>query len=92
MVSEARFVSKKLMIRALTIHKAQGQTLDRVKIDVKQCFSAGKSIASLDFKALSIVADRSGQAYTAVSRVTSKEGLQLLNYAPGRYVSYLSSL
>jgi len=30
------------MSRALTIHKAQGQTLDKVKIDVKKCSFAGK--------------------------------------------------
>jgi len=28
-----------------------------------------------------------GQAYTAISRVTSKEGLQLTNYTARRYVA-----
>ena len=35
------------MCRALTIHKAQGQTLEQVKVDVKKCFSAGMSVDSV---------------------------------------------
>jgi ATP-dependent exoDNAse (exonuclease V) alpha subunit len=33
----------RLNSRALTIHKAQGQTLDKVKVDIGGCFAAGMS-------------------------------------------------
>jgi len=37
----------KLIDRALTIHKAQGQTLDKVKVDVRKCFSPGEPFPAL---------------------------------------------
>jgi ATP-dependent DNA helicase PIF1 len=43
---------------ALSIHKAQGQTIDPVKIQLKNAFEAG-------------------QAYVALSRATTQEGLEL---------------
>jgi ATP-dependent DNA helicase PIF1 len=48
---------------ALTIHKAQGATLDLVVVDLEGCFE-------------------NGQAYVALSRARSEEGLQVLNFAP----------
>lgn len=48
---------------ALSIHKAQGQTLPRVKVDLGRVFEKG-------------------QAYVALSRATSREGLQVTGFDP----------
>ena len=48
---------------ALSIHKAQGQTIERIKVDLGKVFEKG-------------------QAYVALSRATSQEGLQVLRFDP----------
>ncbi|KAJ1307093.1 hypothetical protein OPQ81_001211 [Rhizoctonia solani] len=48
---------------ALTIHRAQGQTIDRLRVDLAKTFAPG-------------------QAYVAISRCKSLEGLQLVNFSP----------
>lgn len=50
---------------ALSIHKAQGQSLDWVMVDLARVFVPG-------------------QAYVALSRARSMEGLQVLNFDPGK--------
>ena len=54
---------------ALSIHKAQGQTLERVKIDLKKIFEKG-------------------QAYVALSRATSQEGLEVRNFDKAKVMAH----
>lgn len=54
---------------ALSIHKAQGQTLERVKVDLGRVFEKG-------------------QAYVALSRATSMNGLQVMRFDPKKVVAH----
>lgn len=54
---------------ALSIHKAQGQTLERVKVDLGKVFEKG-------------------QAYVALSRATTKQGLQVLNFQKSKVMAH----
>lgn len=54
---------------ALSIHKAQGQTLERVKVDLGKIFEKG-------------------QAYVALSRATSQEGLQITRFDPKKVMAH----
>lgn len=50
---------------SLSIHKSQGQTLPKVKVDLRRVFEKG-------------------QAYVALSRAVSRDGLQVLNFDKSR--------
>jgi ATP-dependent DNA helicase PIF1 len=54
---------------ALSIHKAQGQTLERVKVDLGKVFEKG-------------------QAYVALSRATTKEGLQVMRFEKSKVMAH----
>jgi ATP-dependent DNA helicase PIF1 len=63
----------------MSIHKSQGQTLERVKVDLGKVFEKGLCIC---FSSHLISIFCVGQAYVALSRATSLEGLQVLNFDP----------
>ncbi|SMN18732.1 similar to Saccharomyces cerevisiae YML061C PIF1 DNA helicase [Maudiozyma saulgeensis] len=54
---------------SLSIHKSQGQTLPKVKVDLRRVFEKG-------------------QAYVALSRAVSREGLQVLNFDKSRIAAH----
>ncbi|KAK4225565.1 ATP-dependent DNA helicase PIF1 [Podospora fimiseda] len=54
---------------ALSIHKAQGQTLERVKVDLGTAFEKG-------------------QAYVALSRATTQQGLQVLRFRKDKVMAH----
>jgi ATP-dependent DNA helicase PIF1 len=57
----------------MSIHKSQGQTLERVKVDLGRVFEKG-------------------QAYVALSRATTLEGLQVLNFDPAKVYLFKPNL
>ncbi|CCA69121.1 related to PIF1-DNA helicase involved in mitochondrial DNA repair and telomere length control [Serendipita indica DSM 11827] len=54
---------------AMSIHKSQGQTLERVKVDLNKVFEKG-------------------QAYVAISRATSLEGLQVVGFQKNKVFAH----
>jgi len=54
---------------ALSVHKSQGQTLERVKVDLQHTFEKG-------------------QAYVALSRATSMQGLQVIGFDAARVMAH----
>lgn len=54
---------------ALSIHKAQGQTLERVKVDLTRTFEKG-------------------QAYVALSRATTQQGLQVIRFDKSKVMAH----
>jgi ATP-dependent DNA helicase PIF1 len=68
-VSASRTQVPLILAWALSIHKAQGQTLERVKVNLARAFEKG-------------------QAYVALSRATSMEGLQVLGFDPKKVMAH----
>lgn len=54
---------------SLSIHKSQGQTLPKVKVNLRNVFEKG-------------------QAYVALSRAVSRDGLQVLNFHPSKIMTH----
>lgn len=75
---------------AMSIHKSQGQTLDRVKVDLGKVFEKGEfNKHTRCYCYLKLLSP--GQAYVALSRATTLDGLQVLNFNPSK-VKFNSSL
>ncbi|CAK5279932.1 unnamed protein product [Mycena citricolor] len=54
---------------AISIHKSQGQTIERVRIDMRNIFEKG-------------------QAYVAMSRAVSLDGLQVVNFSSSKVMAH----
>lgn len=68
-VQAARRQLPLILAWALSIHKAQGQTLERVKVDLGRAFEKG-------------------QAYVALSRAVSKDGLQVTRFEKSKVMAH----
>lgn len=58
-----------ILAYAISIHKSQGQTIERVKVNLLKCFEKG-------------------QAYVALSRAVSKDGLEIVNFRPAGVMAH----
>ena len=74
----------------MSIHKSQGQTLDRVKVDLGRVFEKG-TLHCYIFVMWLTRPGKTGQAYVALSRATSLAGLQVLGFDEKKVGSHLRS-
>lgn len=75
--TDARLQLPLILAWAMSIHKSQGQTIERVKVDLNRVFEKGQRLSThVLLECLSFV----GQVYVALSRAVSLEGLQVLNF------------
>ena len=66
---------------ALSIHKSQGQTLTRVKVDLSKVFEKGQGVYVNLPSSASVTCL---PAYVALSRATSMDGLEIENFQPSK--------
>ena len=69
---------------AISIHKSQGQTLQRVRVNLGKIFEKGQGQRFCMFGG-GFALIRGPAAYVALSRATSLQSLQVLNFSPARY-------
>ena len=82
--TQARRVQVPLILAwAISIHKSQGQTLRRVRVNLGKIFEKGQGQLSRAFGTLPPLT-RNPPAYVALSRATSLQTLQVLNFDPTR--------
>ena len=67
---------------ALSIHKSQGQTLERVRVNMSRIFEKGQGAHYLTYIPSNIDPNVILAAYVALSRATSIDRLQVLNFDP----------
>lgn len=67
---------------AMSIHKAQGQTLSRVKVDLSRVFEKGQGDPFSSGILSSLTVSTHAPAYVAISRATCMEGLEIVNFDP----------
>lgn len=67
---------------AMSIHKSQGQTLSRVKVDLARAFEKGQGRAWFLPCVFNVVAHVAcaHSVYVAISRATGMEGLEIVNF------------
>jgi len=70
----------------MSIHKSQGQTLERVRIDCGKIFECGQGVLKLFDLHNRLL--KQALAYVALSRATSLRQLQVLNFNPDRQVTF----
>jgi ATP-dependent DNA helicase PIF1 len=77
---------------AMSIHKSQGQTLERVKVDLGKIFEKGEFVLSVMVGYDILTLTPAGQAYVALSRATSLDRLQVLNFDASKVSIWLTIL
>lgn len=72
---------------ALSIHKSQGQTLERVKVDLQCIFEKGQGSSEfrLPDERKEVLKNDFSLAYVALSRATNLATLQVLNFDRSKY-------
>ena len=68
------------------MHKSQGQTIDRIKVDLGSVFEKGQGLSLVLIGSVFIPNISIQPAYVALSRATSLETLEVVNFTPSRCV------
>lgn len=68
------------------MHKSQGQTIERVRVDLGGVFEKGQG-SSVLVPIYLIFIPETQQAYVALSRATSLETLEVVNFSPAKCVT-----
>jgi hypothetical protein len=70
------------------VHKSQGQTIERIKVDLGSVFEKGQGLSALVLIGLAFIPNIQIQpAYVALSRATSLETLEVINFRPSKCVT-----